>query len=82
MSADDHGDYSTYVNYHCRCEACKLANRDTMRKQRERRASRGVPISTPHGRESTYSNWCCRCGACRQAHTAYCAAKKSRKAVT
>ncbi|MFI2426554.1 hypothetical protein ACH5A7_21070 [Streptomyces sp. NPDC018955] len=33
-----HGRASTYINYACRCDACKAANSQRLREQRERRA--------------------------------------------
>jgi hypothetical protein len=37
MPADaPHGSLSTYVNYGCRCEPCRTANRENARRYRER----------------------------------------------
>lgn len=33
----EHGTYSTYVNWGCRCEACKEANAEKSRRERARR---------------------------------------------
>jgi hypothetical protein len=64
----------------------RAANTARCRKQRRRRAARGLSPDDPrHGKASTYANWCCRCPLCTAANTEACAprvaASRSRKAV-
>lgn len=71
VEAVDHGIYTTYQNWHCRCVPCTEAHRIEQRRHRdERRAARvlvdGVMVATgarAHN-SSTYSNWSCRCDVC------------------
>jgi hypothetical protein len=64
----------------------RAANADRIRRQRRRRAERGLPADDPrHGKPSTYTNWGCRCPRCTAANTASCtprvAAARARRTV-
>lgn len=76
--ATRHGTTSTYTNYGCRCDDCRVAWSAYMRTASKRRHERGLEPGDPrHGKASSYSNYRCRCGACRDAWAAY---QRSRRA--
>ena len=56
----------------CRCEGCRLANKEAQRETKKRRIERFRSGRTKikHG-VSGYSNWDCRCEKCRKAWSAY-----------
>lgn len=65
----------------CRCEVCRSANRDRVRRRRlERFAARilvdGRPVSVSpgiaHGSAATYTNHGCRCVPCSDANAVKC----------
>jgi hypothetical protein len=77
-----HGRQATY-HRGCRCDECKVAQRDYMRRLREEMSNAinyGVPRPkrdtgpasatkpTRHGCMNTYSNWGCRCARCTRAN--------------
>lgn len=61
-----HGTQNGYSNRGCRCDRCRAANVETMRRARERRASH-VPEHR-HGQYTTYTNYGCRCAPCTEAN--------------
>jgi hypothetical protein len=70
-----HGTRSTYTNNVCRCDLCRVANRDYMRRLRDNLKARTVDGDEPwHGTFSGYANWGCRCDLCKAAN-----AKKMRE---
>jgi len=80
-----HGRYSTYIQYHCRCEACC---RDAARYRRELRAKRaqlGVVMVGPRkGQEPEhgiyrYQRYGCRCEICRTAQRDVSRAYRARR---
>jgi hypothetical protein len=58
----DHGTVRHYKSQHCRCEPCKTANADYVRRKREEARARGF-ANLRHGIQSTY-NAGCRCDLC------------------
>ncbi len=76
MSADDHGTRSTYINYRCRCDACRRANSDYQLRSIARRRAERFDVS--HGSYSTYVNYGCRCAECRDAARACQRARRER----
>lgn len=50
----------------CRCDGCRTAWRERMRKLRADLPSRGQPV---HGLASTYGNYGCRCAPCTAANS-------------
>lgn len=56
----------------CRCDGCKLANREAQRATKQRRVERyrNGRRDIKHG-VSGYSNWDCRCEVCRTAWSKY-----------
>ena len=79
-----HGTYVCYVKRKCRCEPCRLANRETTRRARERRAWLAAlgDDRVVHGLDSTYSNYGCRCDPCKEAHRVAMRRYKIRARVT
>lgn len=68
-----HGRRYVYVNYHCRCDLCTVANRIGCEEAKERRYARGLAPDDPrHGHPSTYTNWGCHCQPCTTAQTERC----------
>lgn len=72
LNVDDprHGTYNGYQNLNCRCQPCRDANAEYVRKRRSGRAAEIAenPRRAEHGRVSTYHNWGCRCDRCTEAH--------------
>jgi hypothetical protein len=67
---DFHGTIGGYTNHRCRCDDCRVANREYMRSTRAR--FKLVPAKQiPHGTTGGYRNYACRCDPCREAHVAY-----------
>lgn len=69
--------YSGYINYGCRCDVCREANRVHIRDRRERAKARRLAAEADgrvyvvegikHG-GSSYGNHGCRCPVCREGH--------------
>lgn len=72
-----HGKRSTYINYHCRCDECRCANRTYQSRMRLERSQR-PPSEIPHGLGG-YLNWSCRCGVCTEANRKVCAEYQTRR---
>ena len=67
--AVEHGLYTTYSNWDCRCDPCREAWRTYCAARRAKKKSlvaAGDP-SVPHGTATCYTNWGCRCNLCREA---------------
>ncbi|QCW22065.1 hypothetical protein SEA_YAKULT_61 [Gordonia phage Yakult] len=64
-----HGTLMGYRYHHCHCEACRQANTDYCRRQREKRLARGIPKHV-HGTANGYGNYGCRCSRCYAAWSA------------
>lgn len=63
-----HGTDSKYRGG-CRCENCRAAHTEALRKRRERKQAWPVLIpDRAHGTEGGYSNHGCRCDLCKDAH--------------
>jgi alcohol dehydrogenase class IV len=70
---------STYTNHKCRCDECRAANADYMKRRRAERVSllaQGL-VDPVHGKATTYANYRCHCGPCLAAWAAY---ERSRRA--
>lgn len=67
----EHGNYSTYVNHKCRCDACRAAHSAWQRQRRAQRIVEADSYTLAHGTHNTYTNWGCRCDDCRAGHAAY-----------
>jgi hypothetical protein len=60
----EHGRYSTYVSWGCRCPACSAAQHEYY----QAKVARGLSPDDPrHGTLTGYQNWGCRCAPCRKA---------------
>ena len=74
-----HGTRTGYNNYGCRCDACKKAHREYMRKRyqvwRLLHPLPPKPPPKPHGTEARYNKGC-RCTLCRRAHADAAAARR------
>jgi uncharacterized protein YcbX len=64
-----HGTHYGY-NMGCRCEECRVAERETQRAYRARKRLRPVPAHV-HGTAQGYQGWYCRCDECREVQRAY-----------
>ena len=65
---------TAYKHSFCRCDICRVANRNACRQaslERRRRLAEDPSIA-PHGVRSTYVNWGCRCEPCSTAHKKAC----------
>lgn len=70
-----------YIHYRCRCDDCRLANREYQREATARRSyllDQGLE-AVVHGKRSTYINWGCRCEPCTTANTVACADYDARR---
>jgi hypothetical protein len=73
----DHGSVSTYTNYKCRCDLCRVAHSTYIGMLRERRYATRIlvagrlvaPAYVAHGTSNAYLNWGCRCWPCTDAHS-------------
>lgn len=64
-----HGKVSTYVNHACRCERCTAANREAMKRYRDKLSSRPYDASDHrHGTISGYKYLACKCERCIEAY--------------
>lgn len=87
MGANDHGKYSTYTNYKCRCEECKAAALEVQRSRtaKKRGESEFIPRQrgrkagpVKHGTVTQYQNGGCRCEECKGAIRAYYKSRKDK----
>lgn len=63
-----HGTSGGYTNHKCRCDECRVAFNESMRKyQKRRRESYVYDPAHEHGREKTFQRGC-RCVPCREDH--------------
>jgi len=69
-------DYSQYT-HGCRCEECRSAKRNYMRRMRSR--TRNMPQEL-HGTYTGYDNWGCRCWKCRVAKSTHRATTEKENA--
>jgi hypothetical protein len=60
-----HGTINGYQNHKCRCDVCRDAYRERMRRLKLERIDRAS--EAPHGTASGYKNWNCRCAPCKKA---------------
>lgn len=75
----EHGTRSMYNHGKCRCDACRMANRDYHRSFVERHRTHPLPEDDQrHGTLNGYLNYGCRCEPCTAANAEACAAYKSR----
>lgn len=65
-----HGTNNGYLNYLCRCDECKAANREYQKQQVKDRRARETPEHV-HGTASGYTNYGCRCDLCKGAIREY-----------
>lgn len=72
-----HGTQNAYLNYGCRCDDCKEAQREASKKQAARRKARETPGHV-HGTASGYTNYRCRCDLCKGAIREYARKRKER----
>jgi hypothetical protein len=71
LSLGMHGRFRQYLAG-CRCEACRAANAEMVRKARQRRAADPSRADMAgHGKAGTYKNHGCRCQPCRDAHNSW-----------
>jgi hypothetical protein len=73
--APPHGTRSRYNSRQCRCEDCRLANREYLRLHPK-------PASIPnhlHGTTNAYTHLGCRCDSCRTVATAARMAQSSKR---
>lgn len=68
----EHGLYSSYTNFGCRCDACAEAGAQYRDKYRKENMPDGV-----HGTYSGYSTWKCRCRFCKMAGKQHRDSKKT-----
>lgn len=78
-----HGSVNAYTNQKCRCDACKQAWTQAIRKYKDSRIHRLMhdPTLAQHGKYTTYANWGCRCEECKNAWKVYYQKKKGGKDV-
>jgi hypothetical protein len=60
-----HGTYSAYGRHHCRCDKCRDAHNERVRRNRADRLASG---RLSHGTRAAYDCGC-RCAPCRAART-------------
>lgn len=58
-----------YFSRKCRCEVCKQAAMEYMRKRKAERIQmlKDGLVEIEHGTLSAYGNWGCRCDECKEA---------------
>lgn len=68
-----HGGYTMYVTYGCRCDPCRAAYLEAIHRFYDGRKERlrKDPSVAPHGTLGTYDNYGCRCSACKRVKSNY-----------
>lgn len=67
----EHGSFSAYQRYGCRCLPCQEHRRAYARAAARIREKRRVPDDAVHGKVSTYTYYNCRCEDCKEARRSY-----------
>ena len=71
LPGDSRHGVNGYLNFKCRCDVCREANRQRSADQKVMRLEVGLPDGDArHGTLNGYSNWSCRCEPCKSAGAA------------
>lgn len=73
-----HGTSGGYSNHKCRCEKCRAAWAERIRRSKESRRLKPVPPEV-HGTQNGYGNYGCRCTQCTQTWNSAALARMRRR---